>query len=61
MRKLIEHTDGNHIYMMLELDGKTYEIDNYAGLDASWEHFKTTADNDMEQRAKVIAAFRELY
>lgn len=61
MKKLEEHTYGAHIYMKLMLDGKEYEVDQYAGTDYSWNHYKTTADNDADTREKVIQAFNKLY
>lgn len=61
MRKLIEHTYGNHVFMRLEIDGLIYEIDNYAGQDHSWKHYKTTADSIPAMRDRVIAAFNKLY
>lgn len=63
MKKLIEHTYGNHIYMKLELDGKIYEVDWYCESDNTgntWDYFKTTADGTPD-REKVIEAFNELY
>lgn len=59
--KLVEHTYGPHIYMKLKLDDEEYEVDNYAGVDCSWEHYKTTADSNPELRNKVIEAFKKLY
>lgn len=61
MKKIVEHTYGTHIYMKLEHGGAVYEVDNYAGADGSWEHFKTTADDNPELRDRLIAAFRALY
>lgn len=61
MSKLIEHTYGTHIYMKLELDEKIYEVDHYAGADGSWNIYKTTADDDIIVREKVIEAFNTLY
>lgn len=61
MKKLAEHTYGSHIYMKLELDGKIEEVDNYAGENWTWDVYKTTSDNDPVRRARVIAAFNELY
>lgn len=58
MRKIKEHTNGTHIYMMLELDGKEYEVSCY--LTNSGEIFRTTADGT-GKRDDVIAAFNELY
>lgn len=60
MKKITEHTYGTHIYMKLELDGEIYEVDNYAGTDGTWQHFKTTADGT-DKREAVIKAFCELY
>jgi len=61
MKKLVEHTYGSHIYMKLELDGKIEEVDNYAGENGTWDVYKTTSDNDPVRRARVIAAFDDLY
>ena len=61
MKKLLEHTYGGSIFMRLEHNGKIYEVSNYAGVDGSWEHFKTTADDNPELRDRLIAAFRALY
>lgn len=61
MKVLKEHTYGNHIFMEIELDGKREEIDCFCGLDYSWNHFRTTADNDPNRRKQVIEAFKELY
>lgn len=58
MKKIKEHTYGMHIYMMLELGGKEYEVDCY--LTNSGQVFKTTADGT-EKRGDVIAAFNALY
>ena len=57
MRKIVEHTYGSHIYMMLEIDGTEYEIDVY--LSENGETYRTTADPAM--RETVIAAFNKLY
>lgn len=61
MEKLAEHTHGTHIYMRILLDGKVEEIDNYAGMDYSWNVYKTTGDNNPERREKIIQAFKALY
>lgn len=58
MRKLKEHTYGEHIYMQLELSDKIYEVDCFLRDDG--EHFKTSADGT-EEREKVIEAFNLLY
>lgn len=60
MRKIREQTDGPHIYMMLELDGVIYEVDRCAGIDYSWNHYRTTADGTSKRDA-VIDAFNKLY
>lgn len=60
MRKIVEHTYGTHIFMRLELDGQEYEVSNYAGIDGTWEHYKTTADGT-SKRDEVIVAFNKLY
>ena len=61
MKKLVEHTYGNHIYMKLELDGKIEEVDNYPGAGNDWTLYKTTSDGDPARRRKVIDAFNKLY
>lgn len=58
MKKLKEHTYGTHIYMQLELNSKTYEVDCFLRNDG--EYFKTSADGTKE-REKVIEAFNLLY
>lgn len=58
MRKIKEHTCGAHIYMMLELEGKEYEVDCY--LTSRGQIFKTTADGT-KKRNDVISAFNALY
>ena len=59
-RKLIEHTYGGHIYMMLQLDcGTVEEIDAYFR-DTGWT-YRTTADNDPPVREAIIEAFNKLY
>lgn len=60
IKKITEHTDGTHIYMKLEIDGKEYEITCYCGANCSWNHYKTSADGT-EDRDKVIKAFNKLY
>lgn len=61
MKKLIEHTYGNHIYMALELDnGARHEIDVYLQ-DAGVKRYETTGDDDNETRAEIIRAFEALY
>lgn len=59
MIKLEEHTYGNHIFMRMELDGKQEEIDVY--LREGYTVHRTTADNNAERRAQIIAAFDMLY
>ena len=56
MEKIIEHTDGNHIYMKLKVDGRIEEIDYYVSSDT----YKTTGDGT-ERREKIIEAFKKLY
>jgi hypothetical protein len=59
-KKLIEHTYGSHIYMMLQLDsGAIVEIDVYFRSDGT--HYRTSADNDPATRDAIIAAFNDLY
>lgn len=60
MKKIYEHTDGSHIYMILELDGVQEEIDVYYLPDGTIKH-KTTGDNDNAKRESIINAFNNLY
>lgn len=57
-KKIKEHTYGTHIYMMLEIDEKQYEVDCYIRGDGML--FMTTADGTPD-REKVIEAFNKLY
>ena len=72
MRKLAEHTYGNHIYMKMKLDNERIEeIDVYFTNEG--EKYVTSADHGMElytgeelgQRKKlreqIILAFNHLY
>ena len=69
MIKLVEHTNGNHIYMKMRLDnGRIEEI--YVFLDKNGNKtYKTSADNGMELnpishkkvRNEIIEAFNKLY
>lgn len=73
MVKLVEHTNGSHIYMKMKLDNKRIEeIDVYIREDG--EHYKTSADygaeldkteeqkqKRKELREEIIRAFKELY
>lgn len=60
MEKLIEHTNGTHIYMKIKLDEKRIEeIDVYIREDG--EYYKTSGDHDPELREEIIKAFNELY
>ena len=60
MKKIIEHTYGQHIYMALVLDnGERHEIDVY--IRSNGETYKTTGDADENKRAEIIHAFNELY
>lgn len=63
MKKLIEHTYGSSIYMKILMDdGKEEEINRYCGVDYSWNHYRTTADEISESRRnEIISAFHELY
>lgn len=57
MKKLVEHTYGQHIYMKMELDnGRVEEIDVYLRDDG--EHYKVTSPEIQEE---IIAAFNALY
>ena len=58
MKIIKEKTYGSHIYMKLELDGNTYEIDCY--LRNGYETYYTSADGT-EMRDLVIYAFNQLY
>lgn len=74
MQKLIEHTDGTHIYMKLVLDNKRIEeIDVYLKADGNHTYI-TSADNVSELdttekyraskkalRNDIIKAFNMLY
>lgn len=60
MKKVMEHTYGNHVYMKIELDGKTQEIDVY--FSEGKTVYKTAADNKNKgEREKIINAFNLLY
>ena len=59
--KIRETTYGNHIHMVMKLNGRIEEVDNYCGLDNTWNHFQTTGDADETRRAEIINAFKELY
>lgn len=60
MKKLKEHTNGNHMYMSIELDnGEHHEIDIYIRNDGLT--IKTTGDADEIKRAEIIRAFNRLY
>ena len=61
MKKIKEHTYGNHIYMMMELSGRIEEIDVYAGTNGTWDIYRTTGDDDPERREQIIKAFNKLY
>lgn len=58
IKKLKEHTYGNHVYMQIEINGNAYEIDCFYGNDGA--RYKTTADGT-DQRDRVIKAFKNLY
>ena len=69
MIKLVEHTNGNHIYMKMRLDnGRIEEIDVFLDKNGK-EIFKTSADHGMELdpeshtkvRNEIIEAFNKLY
>ena len=70
--KLVEHTNGSHIYMKMRLDnGRIEEIDVYIR-ENGWG-YKTSADKGLELysgkelekrkalRQKIIDTFNELY
>lgn len=67
MEKLIEHTNGSHIYMKMRLDnGKIEEIGVYLRNDSA--HYITSADHTQKTpeereaaRNEIIQAFNELY
>lgn len=60
MEKIVERTEGTHIYMKLRLDdGAVEEIDVYL-LDGG-TRFKTTGDSDETRRNRIISAFQALY
>ena len=60
MKKVMEHTCGNHVYMKIELDGKVQERDVYfCGEKAV---YRTTEDNkNKSERKRIINAFNLLY
>ena len=64
MKKITEHTYGNHVYMklMIEVNGKpeTHAIDVYWGKNGE-ETYKTSADGDSFRRDEIIKAFNALY
>ena len=69
MIKLVEHTNGNHIYMKMRLDnGRIDEIDVFLDKNGK-EIYKTSADHGMELdpeshtkvRNEIIEAFNKLY
>ena len=69
MIKLVEHTNGNHIYMKMRLDnGRIEEIDVFLDKNGK-EIYKTSADHGMELdpeshtkvRNEIIEAFNKLY
>ena len=69
MTKLVEHTNGNHIYMKMRLDnGRIEEIDVFLDKNGK-EIYKTSADHGMELdpeshtkvRNEIIEAFNKLY
>ena len=68
MKKIREYTNGNHIFMELELNGRTEKIDVYYDKNGT-ASYKTTADApdnnytvfQAERRAAIIDAFNKLY
>ena len=59
-KKLIEHTYGSHIHMILQLDnGIIANIDAYIR-EAGWT-YRTSADDDPATREAIIEAFNRLY
>lgn len=61
MKKIKEFTYGSYIYMELVFAGKKYTVENYAGRDCTWNHYKTSADQDASRRELLIKAFNKLY
>jgi hypothetical protein len=60
MEKLVEHTNGNHIYMKMKLDNERIEeIDVYLKEDG--KHYKTSVDYNQTLKEEVIRVFNELY
>lgn len=60
MEKLVEHTNGNHIYMKMKLDNERIEeIDVYLKKDG--KHYKTSVDYNQTLKEEVIRVFNELY
>lgn len=60
LKKLLEETNGNHVFMRLQFDsGRVEELDAYVTPEG-WR-YRTSADHTVEIRLKVIAAFHELY
>jgi hypothetical protein len=63
MLKLIEQTNGNHIYMKMMLDNKRIEeIDVFYDNNGK-ETYRTSADhgNHVEIRKQIIDTFNKLY
>ena len=60
MKKITEHTNGSHIYMKMELDGKEHEIDVFLDRNGR-ESYRTDADGNPETREAIIRAFNRLY
>ena len=58
IKKITEHTYGEHSYMKLSINGTEYEVSCYYREDGTT--YKTTADGT-EMRDTVIAAFNKLY
>lgn len=61
MEKITEQTYGAYIYMKLKYNNKIYIVENYAGHDCTWAHYKTSADGDPVKRAILIRVFNKLY
>lgn len=57
--KMVEWTDGNHIYMKMFIGGRIEEIDVYHQPNGD-RLYKTTADGTRKRKA-IIEAFNTLY
>ena len=60
MRKITEHTYGNHIYMRVELkDGEQADFDVYLG--RTGDMYFRIPEHLEPRRAEIIEAFNTLY